>query len=219
MTTISNLSAQSVSRLQDRGLTEKQISGFSRILEKAEAGKQAHRTAKSILSSLSQTELKILQKSAALADPIRIAVLSDEGAQNLLSQPDRSQMVDLNNDGIVEVGEGKTISFPPVNAPDHVKEAWTEATAEMPWREKIILELKMHHQVYGFHLPDVPSRPPLPPDQQWSDEGTRDLLRDARAALEFHVQKDGWTESNRREQMFYDQFEEILTSLPMTLNS
>ena len=79
-------------------------------------------------------------------------------------------MVDLNNDGLVEVGEGKTIHFPPVNAPASVKAAWQKATAELSESEKATLALTMHHMVYGVHidLPEVSPKAALPPEQQWN---------------------------------------------------
>ena len=50
---------------------------------------------------------------------------------------DFENVVDLNNDGIVEVGEAKTFVYPPPNAPDSVKAAWNEATKDMTEREKM----------------------------------------------------------------------------------
>jgi hypothetical protein len=62
-------------------------------------------------------ELTLLQKANSLADTINVQGLTEEGATNLLSQPDNSDKVDLNNYRLVEVGIAKLMIFPPVNAP------------------------------------------------------------------------------------------------------
>lgn len=113
----------------------KSLDGFMNILkEKEESGKGA----KEFLSTLSSSELYEIQKSNHLASKIRIDRISDEGAENLFIRPvDSENVVDLNNDGIVEVGEAKTFVYPPPNAPDSVKEAWYEATKDMTEREKM----------------------------------------------------------------------------------
>ena len=97
------LSATSVERLQTRQLNQQEITGFAAILSRA-AGQQ--KPATQFFAALSQDELKLVQKAHSLARPIQISALSQEGAQNLLSQPDGSDLVDLNNDGLVEVGTG-----------------------------------------------------------------------------------------------------------------
>jgi hypothetical protein len=77
---------------------------------------------------MSIEDLMLLQKANSLAEPINVSAYSKEGAVNLLSQPDKSDKVDLNNDGIVEIGAAKTIIFPLVNAPNGVTLAWGKAT-------------------------------------------------------------------------------------------
>jgi len=85
--------------------------------------------AKGFLATLTAQDLALLQQAKGLADTINVATLSEEGATNLLL--DHAAQVDLNNDGLVEVGIGKMMTFPPPNAPQAAKDAWTAATAGM----------------------------------------------------------------------------------------
>lgn len=93
--------------------------------------------AKSFLASLSAADLALLQQAKGLAGAINVSALSEEGAANLLL--DRAAHVDLNNDGLVEVGAAKIIAFPPVNAPQAAKDAWDAATAGMSERDRMSL--------------------------------------------------------------------------------
>lgn len=93
--------------------------------------------AKSFLASLSAQDLTLLQQAGGLAEGINVASLSEEGAANLLLTNDNR--VDLNNDGIVEVGAARLITFPPVNAPQSVKDAWEAATAGMSDKDQMSL--------------------------------------------------------------------------------
>ncbi|MDC8829850.1 hypothetical protein [Alteromonas gilva] len=195
----------SVDLLRVRKLNEQDISGFADILANAA---QQNGSAKDFLQSLSPEELRLVQKANSLANPIEVNALSKEGAQNLLSQPDGSDLVDLNNDGIVEVGAARTIHFPPVNAPASVKAAWEEATADLAPFDKVTLELTMHHMVYGVNL-DIPGavqKTPLPPEQQWNGTNIKRLENYARSNLEFRVNYDGWTPYNQQLKTVYDSF-------------
>jgi len=107
---------------------------FSEILTKKE---DPNMSAKQFLSSLTPNELYTIQKANHLADSIRVNMLSDEGADNLLLRPlGTDKLVDLNNDGVVEIGESKGFFFPPPNAPASVKSAWEEATKGLSFGEK-----------------------------------------------------------------------------------
>jgi hypothetical protein len=94
-------------------------------------------SAKTFLASLNAQDLMLLQQAAGLADRINVASLSEEGAANLLLE--QGSRVDQNNDGLVEVGAAKTIVFPPVNAPQSVKDAWDAATAGMSEQDRMSL--------------------------------------------------------------------------------
>lgn len=93
--------------------------------------------AKGFLAGLNAQDLALLQQAKGLVSTINVATLSEEGAANLLL--DHAAQVDLNNDGIVEVGIGKMMSFPPPNAPQAAKDAWAAATAEMSDSDRMSL--------------------------------------------------------------------------------
>lgn len=203
------LSDRSLTLLNRRQMSQDEIQQFTDLLNEA---KSQQGSAIEQLKAMSAQELALLQKANSLADPINIAALSEEGAANLISQPDNSDKVDLNNDGIVEVGEGRSIVFPPVNAPDHVKAAWQDATAGLDETDKMMLELHMHIAVYGVQIEGVAQKTALPPEQQWSQLGIDKLFSDLRGNLEFRVGLEGWTEHNVMLRDFYDRFESSLDS-------
>ena len=204
------MSSESVGLLQRRGLSEQQVSEFSVLLDKSQAQQQADVSARQVLADMSQYELKLLQKATNLVEPIGVNSLSQEGAINLLAQPDRTGMVDLNNDGIVEVGAARTISFPPVNAPESVHKAWEQATEGLSFQDKAFLEFSMHHSVYGFEINGQSTKQALSPEQQWSKEGVEQLIATGRAGIEFDVNLNGWTRWNILQQAFFDKFEKAI---------
>ncbi|WP_415903482.1 hypothetical protein ACMXYR_07150 [Neptuniibacter sp. QD29_5] len=208
-----SLSNESVNLLQLRGLSDEQVSDFSALLDKANSQLENDKSAKQVLSDMSQKEMKLLQKSTGLVDPISVSSLSREGAHNLLAQPDKTGMVDLNNDGIVEIGAGKMVTFPPVNAPASVHKSWEAATEGMSEGDKMIMQLHMHHAVYGFQIEGIESKEALAPEDQWSTNGWQQLLKELRSALEFAVALDGWDRTNLVRQDFYDKFEAELQQL------
>lgn len=205
-----SLSTESIRLLKLRGQSDQQVSDFAALLGKANDQLKQQTSAKEVLSGMSASELKLLQNSASLADPITVNSLSDEGARNLLAQPDKTGMVDLNNDGIVEIGAAKMLTFPPVNAPESVHNAWERATESLSEGDKMTLQLLMHTQVYGTHIEGHPGKEPLLPEQQWSTDGVQKLMAGARAALEFSASMDGWTHMNLVQKDFLDRFENEL---------
>ena len=204
-----HLSEQSLTLLNRRQLNQAEILQFSELLIEA---KSQQGSPKQSLLAMSAEELALLQKANSLADPINAGVLSEEGAANLLSQPDNSDKVDLNNDGFVEVGLAKLIIFPPVNAPDRVKVAWEKATTGMDEMDKAILELQMHIAVYGIQIEGVEQKVALSPEQQWSQSGIDKLFKSLRSNLEFRVNHEGWTPHNLMLKDFYEEFETALDS-------
>ncbi len=210
LSSVSALSTESIELLKVRGQSDQQVSDFSALLAQSNEQLKQNVSAKEVLTTLSTEELNLIQTSAGLADQIWVSGLSDEGARNLLTQPDRSGMVDLNNDGIVEVGLSRTLQFPPVNAPSSVHQAWEEATTGMDESDKITLQLQMHMSVYGTQIDGLPQQEPLPSEQQWSTSGWQQLLSDVRAGLEFKVAHEGWTRYSLVQQEFYNRFERAL---------
>lgn len=129
------ISKHAMELMNRRGVTGEEIQTFKNIIEKAqEAG--AYHNPKAFLNSLSGDEMEVVRKVHCLANRIKVEGLDYEGAYNLLMQPGAYK--DLNNDGLLGVGLGKSRVFPPPNAPDAVKKAWEEATAGMTEIEKLI---------------------------------------------------------------------------------
>jgi hypothetical protein len=201
---------RSLELLSSRNLDNGEVSDFSTLLiEAQEKSDQSDISSKEILQGMSIKEIALLQKAHSLAEPINVSSLSEEGAANLLAQPDHSDSVDLNNDGLVEVGLARNIIFPPVNAPGFVKEAWGEATDGMTESDKMMLELRMHISIYGINL-DGKNITALPPEQQWNSENIENLFSSLRDNLKFEVNREGWTEFNLMLKDFYDRFETSL---------
>lgn len=120
---------------------QSEVGDFQEIFE---AKNKSNKSAKEFLYTLSPTELVRIQKANNLACAIIINDLSDEGAENLFNGLiDRSKLVDLNNDGIVEIGAAKSFIFPPPNAPESVKRAWEETTSGLTFKEIVLLKGKM----------------------------------------------------------------------------
>lgn len=116
---------------------EKFSDGFEQIVDKA-AANNGYDNPQAFLQSLSGSELETLQHIHCLAAPINPTGLSKEGALNLLLSPDKAQ--DIDNDGFQMVGLAKGWQFPPVNAPDNVKQAWKETTANMSESDVMLLQ-------------------------------------------------------------------------------
>jgi hypothetical protein len=89
--------------------------------------------------------------------------MSKEGAYNLLL-PDGYQ-VDFNHDGIQEVGAAKTGTFPPLDAPEQVKQAWLTATRDMDEMTMMTYGFEMHTMMYGISINDQSSKALAPTDQ------------------------------------------------------
>ena len=206
-----SLSSKSVSLLQMRGLSGQEVNDFSAILDKASTQLDENKSAKEVLAGMSKEDMDLLQKATGLADPIRPNSLSNEGAINLLAQPDKTGMVDLNNDGIVEIGVGRMVTFPPINAPDSVFQAWDKATENMSEGDEMVMQLHMHTATYGALVDGVATKEPLSPEQQWSAAGWKQLLKELRGALDFSVALDGWTRNNLVRQDFFNKFESELS--------
>lgn len=115
------------------------------------------------LQSLTPQEQGIVQRAHCLADLINPATMSKEGAYNLLL-PDGYQ-VDFDHDGIQEDGAAKTITFPPLDAPEQVKQAWLAATQNMDEGDLATYQLQMHIMLYGINVNDQTSKALAPTDQ------------------------------------------------------
>ncbi|MCF2948523.1 hypothetical protein L0668_10430 [Paraglaciecola aquimarina] len=213
MITSINLTQRSLELLHRRDVNDSEIAEFQQLLnhaqtEMADTGKSS----KQFLQSMDADELSLLRKVNSLAENIYVSGLSEEGATNLIKQPDHSDRVDLNNDGIVEVGLSRSLVFPPVNAPDFVKQAWDEATKGMKETDVMMLQLHMHIAVFGVQIEGQAAKTPQAPEQQWSTEGIQKLFSGLYGALEFAVNLDGWTDNHKMKKAFYERFNQALAS-------
>ncbi|KAB2968457.1 hypothetical protein [Zoogloea sp.] len=132
-----------------RGVSTESQATYASVLNKAySAGGLGN--ARQFLATLSALEMDAVRQNHCLAGPIDTASLSEEGAANLLLPEGYS--VDLNRDGIDEVGAARTAHFPPRDAPDAFKEAWFQATAGMDEGSMMTYGLMMHDAVYGMQI-------------------------------------------------------------------
>jgi hypothetical protein len=128
-------STQNYSSITSNNTKKQDIGNFSDILKDR---LNSQLKGKDYLETLSDDDLSILQKEHHLANKINVDSLSEEGAENLLvADGDTRNYVDLNNDGLTEIGEAKMIVFPPPNAPDSVKDAWDKTSANLSADEKM----------------------------------------------------------------------------------
>jgi hypothetical protein len=123
----------------DKGLEDLR-QDYGRILQSAQAA-GAYAQPQAYLRTLSQEDLRTVQQVHARADAIDPAQLSHEGALNLLLPPDA--MVDLDRDGVTEVGGTKVILFPSSTTPPEVCAAWNAATANLSPEEVLVRQLQM----------------------------------------------------------------------------
>jgi hypothetical protein len=129
-------SARAYKLLKIRGASESDIDRFQTHVHEA----RSHISAKEYLQSLSQTDRDLIKRSNSYGIALsskHIETMSEEGARNLLVEPDRRAFVDYNNDGIVEHGAGKTFLFPPPNAPEEIKTLWDDVSEDMSFQEKM----------------------------------------------------------------------------------
>lgn len=123
----------------DKGLEDLR-QDYGRILQGAQAA-GAYAQPQAYLRTLSQEDLRTVQQVHARADAIDPAQLSHEGALNLLLPPDA--MVDLDRDGVTEVGGTKVMIFPSSTTPPEVCAAWDAATAKLSPEEVLLRQLQM----------------------------------------------------------------------------
>ncbi len=134
---MSNITDRSYRMLKLRELSEDEINSFREILAQAENVQSA----KGFLKSLSTKERALVKKANSYGPDLinsHIDEMSEEGARNMLVQPDYRFAVDFNNDGIVESGKAKTFVFPPPNAPESVKDAWDKTMESLDEDERLL---------------------------------------------------------------------------------
>lgn len=146
---------------QRRGVGQEDQAAYADILNRA-YGEGGMLDPVGFLKSLTPAELAVVQRNHCLADPIDPAGLSREGAYNLLLP--EGWRVDFNQDDIVEVGAGRTIQFPPGDAPPEFLDAWFAATRDMGEMDIATYGLVMFTSMHTIPIGDQPLRRTLPPD-------------------------------------------------------
>lgn len=144
-----------------RGVSEASQATYASVLHRA-YGSGGMSNARQFLSSLTGAELEAVRQNHCLADPVNVSQLSEEGAENLLLP--EGYTVDLNHDGIDEVGAARTIAFPPKDAPAAFKDAWFQATANMDEGSMMSYGLMLHISVYGIQTDESSHAPVYAPD-------------------------------------------------------
>ncbi|WP_418646828.1 hypothetical protein ACNQFN_14385 [Thauera butanivorans] len=119
---------------------------YLNILGKADAA-NGFAQPQAFLQTLSQDELRALQHMHSLASLPDPATLDEEGALNLLLPRNMSR--DLNQDGLTRIGRADTMLFPPNDAPQSVKDAWSKATSDLDPGTRLHLELQMWTSARG----------------------------------------------------------------------
>jgi hypothetical protein len=132
-----------------RGVSQESQATYAAVLNKAYSS-GGIKNARQFLATLTSQELEAVRQNHCLAESINTAGLSEEGAENLLLPEGYS--VDLNHDGVDEVGAARSVHFPPRDAPAAVKEAWFQATADMDAGMMMTYGLMMHDAIYGMQI-------------------------------------------------------------------
>lgn len=96
---------------------------------------------RAFLKTLDAGSLAVLQEAAGLADRVAVSTLSEEGAENLLIKP--TEAIDRNHDGLLEVGVGKLIVFPPPDASPALRSAWASTVDGLESGDVAMLALQL----------------------------------------------------------------------------
>lgn len=154
-----------------RGLTEAEQEKAGSLWSAARDA-VADGRARDFLKTLDAASLAVLQEAAGLADPIRVSTLSEEGAENLLVKP--TEGIDRNHDGLLEVGIGKIVAFPPPDASPALRSAWASTLDGLDSGDAAMLTL----QLAAPRIPIDGGAPTSPdfssPDFDWN--GWMDVL-------------------------------------------
>lgn len=193
------LGKEHVDRSGNAGIGVDEQAEFAAVLNKAYAS-DAMADPQKFLLSLSMQEMEALRINHGLADTIHVGGLSSEGASNLLLP--RGYSLDLNNDGLEEVGAARTMSFPPRDAPAEFVTKWRAITADMDPGDEMVYAFEMHHALYGFHLDDQPAREPP----------ATDLMSTYRMAIQNLLENVEVSKQNNT-QAWYDRNKAFYTSL------
>lgn len=125
-----------------RGLNRDEVAEFRDILKQYEdSGKDT----KTFLKSLDFDQRDLVKRANSYGTRFTDANIdswSKEGAANMLREQDWRFAIDINSDGIVDHGAGKSFVFPPVNSPDAVKDAWEIMSKDMTDKEAMLFTMR-----------------------------------------------------------------------------
>lgn len=186
-----------------RGVSAESQATYAAVLNKAYSSGGIG-NARQFLGTLSAQELEAVRQNHCLAAPIDTATLSEEGAENLLLPEGYS--VDLNHDGIDEVGAARTAHFPPADSPAEFREAWFQATAGMDEGMMMTYGLMMHDAVYGMQIDGQTRVAPYAADDI---DSYRSIVRNYLASLE---STRGWLADGQyeRDKTFFEKLQGLL---------
>lgn len=158
------LSEKADSLLNLRSISDLEKRQFKAII--GTASSQENLDPKAFLASLSKAELDLVRRVHCLADRIEVGNLSDEGARNLLVEPGAGE--DLDNNGLIAIGKGNTIAFPPRNAPESFKKAWNDAVEEAGGMLDAPMHLPFMIGLANLHIAEDGTVTQIDPDDpQW----------------------------------------------------
>lgn len=205
-----DFSQASLDILHKNGLESDEISRFSTILEQAKKQiQQQGQSAKSVLLGLSEGDKELVGRANGLQLDKAPQLFTEESALNFFSQPDRTDLVDLDGNGAFEVyGEAELVRFPPLGAPDFVKEAWESVSSSLTKEEAFKLKLDL---LLAMH--SVQPETPIAGDAFSWDRATIDKMFMAlENSLNTQKQQFGASEWINKAQDFYARFKESLLS-------
>ena len=127
--------------LQRRDLSSEEARAYEHLLTEFAASQRRGEDPVDFLKTLSGEGLDLLKKAHSFPASMQVdlAGMDRESAINFVV-PDSRQVV-LNNDGFTSSANGAlSFRFPPVNAPQSVKDAWAEATAGLSEKDVLLFQ-------------------------------------------------------------------------------
>jgi hypothetical protein len=134
-------SAKAMSLLQARNIGSQDRETYKNIMMRAESY-GGYNDPKAFLGSLSEDELRVVNKIHSGGVRIEPEKLDFEGAFNLLVQPGDES--DVDNNGQIQHGLAKVRVFPPTTASAAVKNAFDEASAGFSGVQKSLMSVDFH---------------------------------------------------------------------------
>ena len=125
-----------------RNLSSEEIAAFREILQDYNT---SGKTPSEFLKSLDKEERDLIKRANSYGHDLtdsEIDSWSVEGSKNMLREQDWRFAIDLNDDGIVDHGGGKSFVFPPPNSPEEIKDSWEMMSENMTDKEKMFFTIR-----------------------------------------------------------------------------